>query len=69
MSRSTNSKMYKYQKHPKVLTAQYLYNADEPVDNIYSHISAELEAEMLDEDFLTKKNIRRNAQRLRGFKI
>lgn len=67
MSRSRNSRMNKYQKHPKVPNSQYLFNAGEPDDNIDFHISAKLEAEILENNYITIQRIRRDARRMRGF--
>jgi len=67
MSRSTNSKMNKYQKHPKVLTSQYLYSTGEPDDHIDFHISPKLEAEMLENNSVSIQRIRRYAQRMRNY--
>lgn len=66
MSHSTNAKMNKQQKHPKVNFKQYLYNSGEPGDDTDFNISAELEAELLEGSYYMKRRIRRIAQSIRN---
>ncbi len=65
MSHSTNAKMNKHQKHPKVQTEQYLYNSGEPQDTSGYRMSDSLEFEMLDDSYEMKQRIRRHAKRMR----
>lgn len=65
MSRSTNIIENKQQTHPKVHFQQYLYNADEPDDEVSHDVPSELEAELLENSFFMKRRLRHNAKRMR----
>jgi len=66
MSHSTDALTNKQQKQPKEFFKQYLYNTDEPYDDINFHISAELEAELLESGRFMKRRIRRIARKMRN---
>lgn len=66
MSRTYSAKKNKHQKQPKVFFEQYLYNAGEPPEHIYSHPLTNLEVELLESSFSMRHRVRRIAQRLRN---
>jgi hypothetical protein len=53
------------QKHPKVHFQQYLYNSGEPRDDFSHDTPAELEAELLENSYLMRRQFRHTAQRMR----
>ncbi|MDO8266144.1 MAG: hypothetical protein Q7T41_04365 [Candidatus Saccharibacteria bacterium] len=68
MSRTYSTAKNRQQKHPKIYFEQYLYNASEPIDDDDNTMPAELEAELLENNYNTKTRhqFRRIAQRLRN---
>jgi hypothetical protein len=66
MSHSTKAITNKQQKEPKEFFEQYLYNSGEPSDDNNFQISAELEAELLENSYFMKRRIRRLAHRMRN---
>jgi hypothetical protein len=66
MSHSSNALTNKHQKHPKEFFEQYLYNSGEPQQVNNYHISAKLEAELLENSYLMKRRIRRIARKIRN---
>lgn len=64
MSR-TYSTMNKNQKHPKVHSTQYLYNAGEPKDYFSHDTPAELKAELLDNIEEMRGDFRHLARKMR----
>ena len=67
MSHSTYAIKNKHQKHPKVYFQQYLYNSNEPVDDISRDVPAELEAELLEDSYLMRRQFRRMAKKMRSY--
>ncbi len=66
MSHSTIANKNKQQKHPKVQTDQYLYNAGEPKDRFSHYSPLDVNYELLEDSHWMRRNLRRNAQRLRN---
>lgn len=66
MSRTYSAKKNKHPMHSNVFFEQYLYNADEPPENIYSHAPTNLQVELLESSFKMRHRVRRIAQRLRN---
>ncbi len=66
MSRTYTRLTNKQQKHPKVHFQQYLYNANEPREDMSTSLPAELEAELLENSESMRQNFRHRASRMRS---
>lgn len=66
MSNDYSAIKNKQQRHPKVFFEQYLYNSSEPVDDISSDTPPELEAELLENSYAMRGQMRRIARRIRN---
>lgn len=66
MSRTYSTEKGKNQKHPKVNYREYFSNPNEPRENLYNDMPAELEVELLENSGVMKREFRRFAQRRRN---
>jgi len=66
VSHSNHAIKNKQQGHPKVYFEQYLYNAGEPKDDISQDTPALLEAELLEDSYFLRRQLRRTARKLRN---
>jgi hypothetical protein len=66
MSHDYSATTNKQQKHPKVHFQQYLYDPEEPRDDISGALPSELAAELLENNDFMRRRFRHIAQSLRS---